>query len=394
MAKKRDNGEGSIYRIGSGPKKDKWCATITIGFTPEGKQKRKSFYASSKEEVKEKLKQYQDEIALLGERTPQVAKQGDLTVTQWVGSWLETYKKITIKASSFDSYQVDLRNYISPNVGDIKLKDLQTDHVQRMINAMHQRGLELNTIRGAKSLLSDALNQAVENRIIAYNPCIGTKLPKNKTKKKVRAFTIEEITALFAQFPESGSSITNLLTFLALTGLRVGEAMALQYKDIDLQQSTIDINKTLITSKGNSRQISDTPKTATSVRIIPINANAKSLLERQLELNKVICAKNSVELNDNSFVFLSGKATSMCYATLNKSFHTYRKRANLPDDLHIHCLRHSFATTLLVKGVSLKVIQDLLGHADLSTTANIYSETTDALKQDSVNKLDDIFFGF
>lgn len=393
MAKKRDNGEGSIYRIGSGPKQGKWCATITVGFSPDGKQKRKSFYGSSKEEVKEKLKQYKDEIALLGQRSPTTIKQGDQLVSQWMDTWIDTYKKITIKSSTYDSYQTDIRNYINPNVGDIKLKDLQTDHVQGMINSMHQKGLELNTIRGAKSLLTDALNQAVENHIIPYNPCLGVKLPKGKAKKKVRAFSDQELSAFFAHCPQSPSSIANIFRFLVLTGLRVGEAMALQYKDVDLAKGTIDVNKTLIVSKGRGNQLSDTPKTSTSVRQLPLNANAKNILEQQFKLNKVICLKNGVPITEETFVFLSGKATSLCYSTLNKSFHLFRKHAGLPDDLHIHCLRHTFATVLLANGVSLKVIQDLLGHSDLSTTADIYSETTRELKQESVDKLDDIFFG-
>ena len=155
MARKRANNEGSIYR----DKKGRWVAALTLGYCPNtGKRKRKVFYGKTRKEVQEKLNK-----ALVMQQQGQLtmASVSAITVRQWLEIWLPTYKKISVKRKTYDSYEQVVNDYIIPGLGHIRLTKLSPNHVQTFINNLSEKGLSPRTVEYAKVILNSALKAAI-----------------------------------------------------------------------------------------------------------------------------------------------------------------------------------------------------------------------------------------
>ena len=138
MAKKRKNanGEGTIYQCKSGKHKGRWIGQLVIGTNPDtGKPKRKSFYGKTRAEVKEKMREYQEEMAqgldIMGQ---------EQTFGEWILFWMDNYKKIELRLSTWENYMRYIKNHIYPQLCHIPLKDLKTDDIQKVYNSMVENG--------------------------------------------------------------------------------------------------------------------------------------------------------------------------------------------------------------------------------------------------------------
>ncbi|MCL2854870.1 MAG: site-specific integrase [Defluviitaleaceae bacterium] len=370
---KRTHGEGTIYQ----DKKGLWRGEITLGYDPGGKRIKKSFSSMDREKL---LKKMNDEKFNLHRNI--VTVTSDYTVAEWVGFWLENYKAHTLRSKTYDNYENALNRHIRNAIGDYKLTKINTDAIQQMYNRMHKNGLSANSIRIVNNALSQAFDQAVKNKLIYENPCKSTVRPKIE-KSRATAMTTDE-QELFIQHCKDESTYHKLFIFLLNAGLRVGEARALTWDDIDFVKKEITINKTasLVKNRDENAEtktkiIINSTKTESGERIVPMNSKVESILlaQKEDEVNEI-------------FVFSSKVGTMLMGRNVNRAHIDLLGQAGLSRSITVHTLRHTFATRLLEKGVNPKVVSDLLGHASIQITLNIYSHVMPNIKTDAVNLLD------
>ena len=369
---KRTNGEGTIYRRPDGL----WRAEITLGYDADGKRMKKVIHSKELESLKKKVN---DEKFKLSRNI--ITQNSDYTIAEWVQFWLENYKVNTLKPKTYDSYENALNRFIIPAFGKIKLNKIRPDSIQQLYNQLHKKGLSSTTIRIVHVTLSQAFDQAIKNDFIHTNPCKATVRPKSE-KKKVLAMTPQQQDAFVQHCTKS--TFHRFFVFLLNTGLRLGEAQSLTWQDIDFNKKIVSVNKTasVIVNRDEdadtkTKTVIDTAKTAHSMRDVPMNKIVENILR----------AQKSKSLND-VFVFSSSAGTLLSARNITRAYKIALEQVGLPDSFTVHSTRHTFATRLLEKNVNPKVVSDLLGHASVQITLDVYSHALPSIKSDAVNLLD------
>lgn len=235
------------------------------------------------------------------------------------------------------------------------------------------------TIRHHYCVLTLIFSFAMEQEIINKNPMDKVECPK-LARKKVNAFTDEQAAAFFSLLPQCSIDFRCMLYLLITIGLRRGELLGLQWKDIDFEGCTIEIKRN-ITYTPQSGLVIDTPKTENSERVVPLLPYlAKLLKEYKKEMYPFSKAA--------AFVFPSKDCdtTPRDPNAITRKVKYFMKKHNLPD-MSPHDLRHSCATLLLGNGADIKSVQEILGHTDASTTLNFYVRTDLEQMKEATNKM-------
>ena len=297
----------------------------------------------------------------------------NITVEQWSQKWLETYCEPSMGTGSYQNNRGIVQNQIVPVIGSLKLKDVRPIHCQKVLNA--QRGRSTSFLSKIRSALFRIFKSAVRERLIDRNPADDLDLPAS-TVGSHRSITAEERTHILrvADGHRSGLYIKLML----YCGLRPGECIPLQWCDIDLDNGFIHVSKAL--KRGS--EIVDTPKSDAGSRKIPIPS---VFLDELRELYQ-----------GEPFAFLLTQPTTgkmhtrtslrSCWTSFRRALdiemgaQVYRNQIivhAVADDLVPYCLRHTYGTDLQDAGVPINVAKYLMGHSDISVTANIYTDTTD-----------------
>lgn len=232
----------------------------------------------------------------------------------------------------------------------------------------YDKPLSPKTIRHYYNALGMIFAYAEKQDMIAANPMLKVDAPK-KDKKPVDALTQEQAKQFFNALPDSPLDFRCTMHLLLTSGIRRGECLGLQWKDIDEQNATITIARSAVYTPESGIMIS-TPKTADSVRTIPMMQSTVKLLQ---QLKKQTQAANHNTILKEAFVFPSEKDLFLPRDpnAVTRRVKRFMKENNLPG-LSPHDLRHSCATLLLAQGADIKSVQEILGHADASTTLNFY----------------------
>ena len=366
---KKANGEGSVNKYKNG-----WRATITIGRNSEGKLIRKQFYGKTKLEVLKKVDDFKVKNTLGLSTT-----DDKITVQQWIKTWLEEYKMNECRPSTIERYFGIYRNYIeNTNLGVIKLKDLKPLTLQNYYNELiKKKNKTTDTIKIINKVLSGGMRQAQKEQLILNNPCLFVTLPKSKAKEEVMTFTLEE-QKIFLDAIEN--SRDRCIFNLALgSGLRLGELLALKWSDIDFSTNEVKVSRSAKrvkcfekNSNTKTKIIEQLPKTRYSERKIPLPKATINELKRHKNIIIQEKLKAGDVYIDNNLVFPNVIGGYTDARNLTRRYKTILNKANIPYR-KFHALRHTYATRLFENGVSLKVIQVLLGHSSMEITANIYT---------------------
>ena len=377
---KRANGEGSIRKRKDG----KWLVTFPTGLYKEnGKREYLYFYFNSQAEAVEKMRQLQNEKAVGVCRSKAAIKTGD-----WIHTWIEKYKAPHLAPSTLTSYRNNFRVHIRPYVGEIALKDLTTYHIQKMLDNGNFR---FSLFIKVRNVIHGALEQAVELGMIPKNPCKGVAYPKDD-RKDVWALTKEEQQRLIAAL-DGEYYRTMLLTYL-YTGMRAGEGIPLQWKDIDLNKRTIRVNKKAIlhhdyATHSGKQEIQNFCKTESSKRTIVITAGLVAILAEHKEEMKKRAAALGLEWSEDSLVFWNTRNKIVQYGNLKESLSKIYRKAGI-EGATMHTLRHTYATRCFEAGVDVKVVSEQLGHKDVKTTYDIYVHLFEDTKAREIDKLSEI----
>ncbi|MDY4213523.1 MAG: tyrosine-type recombinase/integrase [Eubacteriales bacterium] len=382
---KRGNGEGSVCRRPDG----RWQGSITIGRDDRGRLIRKYFYGKTRKETSEKLNRAIEELR----DNRFINKSDNPTVEQWCHEWLWSYKRNSVKQKTFDQYETILRTHIIPDIGDIRLADLKTMHIQRIINKMHDSGLSHRTIEVMKIVMHAALKQAQRNKLVSENVCENVVLPR-KQPKHIRVLNEDEQTKLIAALKDN--YIGRGLLFALYTGMRRGEVLALKWSDYDKNEKTISITKALsrvrtYNKDGNKTMLTvTTPKTDTSIRTVPLIDKAVELLAEHKRKQERYMELVGDYYTDNDLIFSSSRGDYLDPGNFNRKLNKTVKKIGIAQ-ISPHALRHSFATRGLEAEVSLKAMQELLGHSSITVTGDIYTHILKEQKRKEISKLNDVF---
>lgn len=382
---KRGNGEGSICKRPDG----RWQGCVTLGRNDNGRLLRKYFYGKTRKDVADKINHALEDI----HNNKFIYAKNNPTVSEWCTDWLWNYKRNAIKSKTFDQYETILRVHVIPNIGNIRLVGLKTHHVQRIINNMHDSGLSRRTIELMKIILHAALKQAQRNGLVNDNICENVSLPR-KTQKNIRVLNNNEQEKLIDAL--QNNYICRGLLFALYTGMRRGEVLALKWSDYNREEKTISVTKALsrvrtYSDNGEKTKLEvDTPKTNTSIRVIPLIDKAVALLDLHKKLQTEY--KNLVGnyYEDNNLIFSNSSGGYIDPGNFNRKLNKISTSLGI-DKLSPHALRHSFATRGLEADISLKAMQELLGHSSITITGDIYTHILKEQKRKEVSKLNRVF---
>ncbi|WPX08229.1 tyrosine-type recombinase/integrase [Anaerocellum danielii] len=383
---RRGKGEGSIFKRKDG----RWCGFITLGYDEKGNQKKKFFYGKTRQEVAEKINQALNEL-----KQGVLIAEGNITLEEWLRTWLWEYKRPQISESTFDDYESIIRNHINPVLGKYKLKDLRPEHLQHLYNEKFKAGLSPRRIKHIHTILHASLEQAIKSGLIVRNVSKATTLPKDTKEKEIRVLTLEEQKKLLEAL--EGERLKAAFILALTTGMRLGEILGLKWDRVDLENKQITVVRSLrrIKSRDNSEIKTKTVLTLKEVksekanRIIPIPDIAYEELLKYREQQEEEKNKAGSAYRDSGFVFTTEVGTPIEPRNFIRTFERIVKKAGL--DVNFHALRHTFATRLLEKNVHPKVVQELLGHSDITTTLNTYSHVLDTVKKEAIKEIDCVF---
>ena len=370
-----------------------------------------------------------------------VIEPSDMSFSDYLDMWINDDCKVDLKHTTISNYQKKINNHIKPVLGSYRLRTIKKEHLQAFVLDMYDKGYSQNTLSSIIGLLSKCFNYAVDHHYLVSSPAVRIRIPKNRipktptrTMERVRIPT-EKITEMLTQFPETHPSHIPLRLGYEC-GLRIGEAFALVWEDIDLENKTITVNRQVQWKQDETREAMDkllfngkaecgkgywyfTNPKYDSVRVIEISDSMTDLLRREKERQGAMRAyygenystyytirpiniggatptSNVFENPINSdgigslinLVCVRNDGTYITSRTMQHTSTVIRKR--IFEKFSYHDLRHTHASMLYEEGLSEKYISERLGHSDSKITKEVYVHLGDLSRETgraTVNKL-------
>ena len=374
-------------------------------------KKRRYVYSRNLDDLREKEKQ------IAKDKSDGIKTEARYTTVNDLFDLWKVLKR-GLKNNTFENYKYMYETFVRQNIGEKRVTVLRKSDIKRYYNYLaDERHLKAATIDSIHTVLHQIFDMAVDDDYIRNNPTnnVLRELKQShvfQTEKR-RALTRPE-QELFLTYLKSTPSAQHWYPVFAVmvgSGLRVGEVTGLRWCDIDLEEGVIDVNHTLVyydhrtdESKQGCYFNVNTTKTPASNRQVPMLDFVKEafLMEKEKqELHDLHCEATIDGYSD--FIFINRFGQAQNQATLNKAIRRIIRDCNdeqlLKDEnakvllphFSCHSLRHTFTTRMCEAGVNVKVIQDALGHKDISTTLNIYTDVTKELKRTEFEGLDSYF---
>ncbi|GCE06155.1 tyrosine-type recombinase/integrase [Dictyobacter aurantiacus] len=371
--KKSVRGGGSVFQRKDG----RWEAKLKL----EETGKYKSFYASSEKEAYRLL-----EEARLQQKMGTLATGPQQTLKDFLEYWLEDVEKPRIRISTYINNRVVVYKHLIPGLGHIKLHkltalQLQSFYAQRLKSGMSaSRAVRLNAV------LHKALDHAKRLKLVGTNVSEDVELPR-PAKYEGEVLDADQARILLQVAAER--ELDTLLALAVVTAMRLGEILVLRWTDIDMVKGELRVSGT-VNYYPRYGFVEGKAKTKAGMRTIKIPLFIIELLKkhrlRQAE-KKLAAGSAWVERN---LVFCRKDGDFVRRSTLRNQITKLLQDAELPY-VRFHDLRHSAATILLALGVPANVVQELLGHADISITLGTYGHVLPSMKRDVVDKMDGLY---
>ncbi|SFI26561.1 Site-specific recombinase XerD [Bacillus sp. 71mf] len=304
----------------------------------------------------------------------------------YLRDWLKLFKENTVRKNTFILHERNIAKHLIPYFKNINLKEIKPMMYQNFINHLTDKGYSKRTIEIIHGTMHNAMKKAVSLKKIEYNPCedIVISNKNNKEKECLKYMRTEDIPLFLKNTYQYNYIYYIFFKTLINTGMRKGEAAALQWSDIDFKEQTINITKTLDFSAKKGENLFGDTKTFTSRRTILIpKLLVNDLLNHKKWQNENKLVLQEAYKHELDLVFTKVDGSFLPKSTLFNAFSRILKKADLPK-LEIHSLRHTHAVLLLESGASMKYIQDRLGHKNIEITSNVYSHISDKINKDSI----------
>lgn len=377
----------------------------------DGSGKRRYVYAKTLEELRIKEEQ------IAKDKSDGIKTEARYTTLNELFDLWKTLKR-GLKDNTFQNYAYLYDTFVRHVIGDKFVTKLKKSDIKRYYNYLaDERGLKASTIDGIHTVLHQVLDMAVDDNYIRNNPSdrVLKELKQScfaKSEKRMALTRVEQ--DLFLDFLKNSRIYNHWYPIFAVmlgTGLRVGELTGLRWCDIDLDNGVIDVNHTLVYYSHRSADSKqgcyfniNTPKTVASNRQVPMLDFVKEAFIMEKEVQELLDIKCEAVIDGyTDFIFVNRFGNVQHQGTLNKAIKRIIRDCNdeqfltsdnpkvLLPHFSCHTLRHTFTTRMCEAGVNVKVIQDALGHTDVSTTLNIYTDVTKELKRVEFEGLDRFF---
>lgn len=363
---RRERGEGSWRQTATG-----WLFQFSLGVDDHGRRVRRSVTGRTKEECRDKASEVRRRHRL---------EQPTVTSEERLDDYLERWLKLRepyVRPKTIAGYRTAVGN-ITPILGSTRLCDLTPQKVERMMQSLTARGLAPRTANLARVVLGASLKDAMRSNLLTTNAAALAR-PLPSPRKEIEPMSPQEVQALLAG--TSGRLHDMILVSLWL-GLRQGELLGLQWADIE--EGAITVRHSL---KRSGQEYRLEPTKTGRQRVLPIVEPVRQALERQRERIEAGRQRDDwIEIAGFDLVFRTHHGRPLYGSEVTKEFQGTLAKLGLPK-YRWHDLRHTCATFLLAQGVELRVIQELLGHSSVATTANIYTHVKLDLMRDALGTL-------
>lgn len=309
-------------------------------------------------------------------------------VSEYFDTWLETVVKPLKKEATYQQYNFIYKSHIRPEIGDYKMTSIKSTDIQKVITEMNKKGMATKTMKHAKTVMSVGFKRAYEDdKIIPENPVKNISIP-NKQAKPRKTLTNDELSAFFKSLEHSRWIWS--VKFALVTGVRRGELLALKWTDIDWNNSRITIDKSnSVTGLGDTK--------SSKIHYVPLSEMAKTYLFQQIgmlrqEENPIIFNDDNTRRTDfkgtDLLVFPTESGTMIKPNTYYHTIVRYAQKSGVK--VHPHCFRHTFVYNMRNK-LSLKELQDILGHDESTTTLDIYGDMINDTTDAKAKTIDEVF---
>ena len=409
---RRSAGEGTLY---FDAKAGLWRGELMVGRRLDGRRDIRKVSAKTQKACRERLQQLRQEHATAALRAP-----GPLTVEAFFLTWLEGTVKLRRKPSTYAQYRSLLTVHALPALGRKPLRDVEPQHLEALYRALetggrrpgHARagrpaaapwGLAPKSIRGLHIALHSGFERAVRQRLIPRNPADGVELPRAPRRRRPAA-DVEAVQTLLAssaavaerrrtgRLAYGSAQWAALWAFLANTGLRLGEALALRWSAVDLAGGWFLVAESLGRGPDGGRQVGD-PKTEAGERHAPLTDAALAALRAHRERQEALRDRLGPEYADHDQVFATAAGTPLSQRNTLRAFKAAAGRAGLPADASPHDLRRMTASLLVASGIDLATAASILGHKNASVLLDVYARALRESKRDAAGRLQRLLYG-
>ena len=340
--------------------------------------RRHSAYAKTKAEAQQKLRG-----GLVQADNGIKPADGRTTVAEWLELWLVNSVEPRRRPRTVDSYRDTVRRYIVPSIGRVPLAKLTPEHVAGMLASLQARGdLSPTTRRYALTVLRIALGRAAKSGRVVRNVATLVDAPA-KADHQIEPLSVEQVAAFLDEVRDD--RLRALYVAAIGLGMRQGELLALRWSDIDLDAGTVTVRHTLNPVTMTLAE----PKTERARRTLRIPAEVLDALREHRRAQVEERLSRGSRWKDLDYVFATRDGKPLMARNVLRALHEHLERAGLPRQ-RFHDLRHAYATLLLEDGEELGVISRTLGHANITTTANIYAHLTPAMLERTAARMDGI----
>lgn len=334
----------------------------------------------------------------------------NMTLNAFFETWVSEIKENTVKENTLSVYMEIYKIHIAPALGKLQVSGINKLMVQRLLNNMSQNGLSANTLAKTKAILYSLFKEAMENRMITYNPCENITIRRDKTERRVLSYEEQKI------FLDAirGSRYEMLCILGLSTGLRIGELSGLRWSDINFDEKTLTVERTYVylhdVKNHQMKDVFHSPKTKNSCRTIRLLDSTLELLKKhqtRQEKEKAALKDEWCPVKDGEdLVFTTKNGGPVRGLNVAETLNNYVKKINKQEAklaakenrepvvferITPHTLRHTFATRAFESGIPPKVVQQILGHSSLEMTMDLYTHVTEDVQSREIQKLS-VFF--
>ena len=313
------------------------------------------FYGKSEKEVNLKILAYSTE------------QEKGKTFIQVASEWWD-YTESKLAVQSVSTYKPALKR-LQDFFNNKSVKEIKAIEIISFLNSLAKKGYAQKTIANHKLVCNLIFTYAIAENYIEVNPCFSVKLPKSLPKEKRSAASTSD-----EQIIKKSYDIWLFPYIAIMTGMRKGEILALQWKDIDFANNLINVTKSVY-HEGDKPFIKE-PKTLTGVRTVPLLNPLKRVLE-------AVKGKKS----NHYIISVDGGETPLRKRRFITLYNKFREKTGI--SCTPHQLRHSFATVAFEAGLPVKSVQEILGHKQLSTTMDIYTDFRKKSFDEAINLLNE-----
>lgn len=377
-SKKRGNGEGTIFKREI-KGKTYWIAEYTIEmYDKNGKRKRKTISGKTRQEVKLKLEKVITEL-----NTNTYVDKSKITFYQIAKEFIDTgYEMNKLKPSSYQRKLNTLKSISTHYIANMELQKITEKDLKDFFAYITK--YSNSTIAKIYGIVNNTFKIAVRRNILRFNfldDQIEFSIPySNNRDKKVSAFTIEEQKKLIIALKETTCRYKYQFLISLFTGMRMGEINALDLDDIDFENKIIHIRRTITRGLDERAMVGSYTKTKSGTRDIIMDSNVEAIFREYL-------SSSYYYKNDLHLLFCNSRKQCISTDATNMMFKYICEQYNIGNGsaMHQHMLRHTFATRCIEAGMPASVLAKIMGHANVSTTLNVYCDVFDRFKQTHID---------